>query len=116
MKNERNSKIKKRLEALRDEILKVISWRETITGGGGAMDEIDQANELIEKEMGFLMSSNMINNLKEVEEALGRIDKTEYGKCQHCGTEITSKRLDVLPFARFCVPCQEKMESTTEPD
>ncbi|MEI6613957.1 MAG: TraR/DksA C4-type zinc finger protein [Chrysiogenales bacterium] len=114
MKNKRNSKISKRLESLRDEILKVIDWRETASSGGGAMDEIDQANELIEKEMGFLMSSNMINNLKEVEEALDRIDKNEYGKCQHCGTEIASKRLEVLPFAKFCVPCQEKMESTTE--
>lgn len=114
MKNERNAKISKRLQALRDEIIKVIGWRETVTGGE-AMDEIDQANELIEKEMGFLMSSNMINNLKEVEEALSRIDKNEYGKCQHCNTEISAKRLEVLPFARFCVPCQEKMESTNEP-
>ncbi len=111
MKNEGNIKIRKRLETLRAEILKVIGWRETASSGGGAMDEIDQANELIEKEMGFLMSSNMINNLKEVEEALDRIDKNKYGKCQHCGTEISSKRLDVLPFARFCVPCQETMEN-----
>lgn len=110
MKNERNIKIRKRLETLRAEVLKVIGWRETASNGGGAMDEIDQANELIEKEMGFLMSSNMINNLKEVEEALERIDRNEYGKCQHCGAEISSKRLDVLPFARFCVPCQESME------
>jgi DnaK suppressor protein len=111
MKNEKNAKIRKRLEALRDEILKVIDWRETASNGSGAMDEIDQANELIEKEMGFLMSSNMSSNLKEVEEALDRIDKNEYGKCQHCDTEISSKRLEVLPFARYCVPCQEKMES-----
>jgi len=115
MKNERNDKIRKRLQALHDEILKVIGWSETVTGGGGAMDEIDQANELIEKEMGFLMSSNMINNLKEVEEALNRIEKNEYGKCQHCGTEISAKRLDVLPFAKFCVPCQEKIENASEP-
>jgi DnaK suppressor protein len=111
MKNEGNAKIRKRLEALRDEISKVIDWRETASGGGGTMDEIDQANELIEKEMGFLMSSNMSSNLAEVEEALDRIDKNEYGKCQHCGVEISAKRLEVLPFARFCVPCQEKMEN-----
>jgi DnaK suppressor protein len=111
MKNEGNVKIRKRLEALRDEIRKVIGWSESASNGGGAMDEIDQANELIEKEMGFLMSSNMINNLKEVEEALERIKKNEYGKCQHCGTEISAKRLEVLPFAKFCVPCQETMES-----
>ena len=111
MKNESNAKIRKRLETLRAEIVKVISWSDTTGGGNGAMDEIDQANELIEKEMGFLMSSNMINNLKEVQEALERINKKEYGKCQHCGAEISPKRLEVLPFARFCVPCQETMEN-----
>jgi DnaK suppressor protein len=114
MKNESNIRIRKRLEALRAEILKVIGWRESASNGGGAMDEIDQANELIEKEMGFLMSNNMINNLKEVEEALDRIDKNEYGKCQHCGAEISSKRLEVLPFAKFCVPCQENLENDSQ--
>jgi DnaK suppressor protein len=111
MKSEQNTKIRKRLQALRDEILKVIDWRDTSGSSDGAMDEIDQANELIEKEMGFVMSNNMRANLKEVEEALDRIDKNHYGKCLHCGQDISSKRLEVLPFARFCVPCQEKMEN-----
>jgi DnaK suppressor protein len=111
MKNDQVLKIKKRLISLRDEILKVIEWRNTAAGGNGAMDEIDQANELIEKEMGFVMSNNMRANLKEVEEALDRIEKNHYGKCLHCGQEISPKRLEVLPFARLCVPCQEKLES-----
>ena len=45
------------------------------------------------------------------EQALERIERHHYGKCLHCGQEISSTRLEVLPFARFCVPCQEKMES-----
>lgn len=111
MKNDQVEKIRKRLTALRDEIRKIIEWKDTTSGGDGAMDEIDQANELIEKEMGFVMSNNMMANLKEVEEALDRIEKNRYGKCLHCGEEISPKRLEVLPFARYCVPCQEKMES-----
>ena len=111
MKTEQITKIKKRLISLRDEILKVIEWHDASGGSDGAMDEIDQANELIEKEMGFVMSNNMLANLKEVEEALARIEKKHYGKCLHCGEEISLKRLEVLPFARYCVPCQEKMES-----
>jgi len=111
MKNEQIAKIRKRLISLRDEIRKVIDWPDASEGGNGAKDEIDQANELIEKEMGFVMSNNMMANLKEVEEALDRIEKNRYGKCLHCGEEISLKRLEVLPFARYCVPCQEKMES-----
>ena len=111
MKMEQIAKIKKRLLSLREEILKVIEWRDASGGANGAMDEIDQANELIEKEMGFVMSNNMRSNLKEVEDALDRIEKKHYGKCLHCGEEISPTRLEVLPFARYCVPCQEKREN-----
>ncbi len=111
MKNDQIEKIRKRLTALRDEIRKIIEWKDTASGGDGAMDEIDQANELIEKEMGFVRSNNMMANLKEVEEALDRIERNHYGKCLHCGQEILPKRLEALPFARLCVPCQEKLES-----
>ncbi|MBN2346958.1 MAG: TraR/DksA C4-type zinc finger protein [Candidatus Aminicenantes bacterium] len=111
MKNEQIARIQKRLLALRAEILKVIEWRDAPGGSNGAMDEIDQANELIEKEMGFVMSNNMRSNLKEVEDALERIETKHYGTCLQCGQEISPKRLEVLPFARFCVPCQEKMEN-----
>ena len=111
MKNDQIAKIRKRLATLRDEIMKIIEWRNTSGGGNGAMDEIDQANELIEKEMGFVMSNNMRSNLREVEEALERIDKKHYGKCLRCGEAIAPKRLEVLPFARYCISCQEKAEN-----
>ena len=111
MNNQQLEKMAERLNALRSEILKVIAWKEGISEGSGAIDEIDQANELIEKEMGTLMTNNIRANLKEVEEALVRIKEDNYGKCQHCGTEIAIKRLELLPFAKYCVPCQEKLES-----
>jgi len=111
MNEEQTKKFKKRLEGLRDEILKVINWKEGASEASEALDEIDQANELIEKEMGFVMSFNMRNNLKEVEEALDRIANKKFGVCQHCNSEIPVKRLEILPFARFCTACQEKVES-----
>ncbi len=111
MKKPQLDKMAKRLETLRREIVKVIAWKDGASEGGEGLDEIDQANELIEKEMGSLMSSNNRANLKEVEEALQRITANNYGQCQHCGTEISLKRLELLPFARFCVPCQEKLEN-----
>ena len=111
MNEETTRKFKKRLETLRDEILKVINWKESASEAGEAMDEIDQANELIEKEMGFVMSFNMRNNLNEVQEALDRISNKKFGACANCGAEIALKRLEILPFARFCTTCQEKVEA-----
>lgn len=111
MNNQQLDKVAKRLETLREEIMKVMAWKEGSNESGDALDEIDQANELIEKEMGSLMSNNIRANLKEVEEAQQRLKDGHYGQCQHCGTEIAIKRLEFLPFAKYCVPCQEKLEN-----
>jgi DnaK suppressor protein len=111
MNDQQLDRMAKRLEALHAEIMKVMAWKEGANESGEALDEIDQANELIEKEMGSLMSNNSRANLKEVEEAQHRLKDGNYGQCQHCGTEISIKRLELLPFAKYCVPCQEKLES-----
>jgi DnaK suppressor protein len=47
--------------------------------------------------------------LREISDALLRIDHGTYGVCAECEEPISPKRLDALPWARFCVPCQEKI-------
>ncbi len=45
-----------------------------------------------------------------VEEALARLNAQEYGLCQDCGEPIPKKRLEAVPWAQFCIPCQETFE------
>jgi DnaK suppressor protein len=45
--------------------------------------------------------------LREVTAALHRIDQGTYGVCAECEEPISAKRLDALPWARYCVTCQE---------
>jgi DnaK suppressor protein len=45
--------------------------------------------------------------LREVSDALLRIDHGTYGVCAECEEPISTKRLDALPWARYCVVCQE---------
>lgn len=45
--------------------------------------------------------------LREVSDALLRFDHGTYGVCAECEEEISTKRLDALPWARYCVTCQE---------
>jgi DnaK suppressor protein len=45
--------------------------------------------------------------LREVEDALRRIEQGTYGVCHECEEEISSKRLDAVPWAKYCVTCQE---------
>ncbi len=53
--------------------------------------------------------------LKQVDEALEKIKNGTYGVCATCDQPIPEARLDVLPFAEFCVECLSKIESKTRP-
>jgi len=48
--------------------------------------------------------------VKEVDEALERIENKTYGICEECSTPIAENRLKVIPYARLCVKCQESVE------
>ena len=51
-----------------------------------------------------------IERLREVEDALDRLEDGTYGVCEDCGAPIKLERLKVLPFTTCCVQCQEKRE------
>jgi DnaK suppressor protein len=76
----------------------------------GTEDYVDYAVNSYARE--FLLSLTELDrkHLLLVEEALNRIDRGEYGYCQQCGEDIALKRLEVQPWARHCVRCQELEE------
>jgi DnaK suppressor protein len=45
--------------------------------------------------------------LREVQDGLRRFDAGTYGVCHQCDEPISIKRLDAVPWARYCVTCQE---------
>jgi DnaK suppressor protein len=47
--------------------------------------------------------------LREVSDALHRIDHDHYGICMECDEPISAKRLEAVPWARYCVTCQERI-------
>jgi DnaK suppressor protein len=47
--------------------------------------------------------------LREIAGALHRMDTGQYGVCLECEESISAKRLDAVPWARYCVACQEKI-------
>jgi DnaK suppressor protein len=58
----------------------------------------------------FLNRNNLEKTLlREVEEALMRVQDGTYGVCQECEEPISPKRLQALPWAKFCVRCQEML-------
>ena len=45
--------------------------------------------------------------LREISDALHRMEHGTYGVCMECEEPISTKRLDAVPWARYCVTCQE---------
>jgi DnaK suppressor protein len=45
--------------------------------------------------------------LADTTEALKRMGNGTYGRCERCRLAIAMERLEILPHARFCVPCQQ---------
>jgi DnaK suppressor protein len=79
----------------------------------------DQGTDTMEAEKALLLMSQEGRQLHEIDEALRRLydSPEEFGHCEACGAAIGMDRLDIVPWARFCVDCQEKVEAaaTTEP-
>ena len=70
----------------------------------------DMGTDSMEREKAFLAASAEGRNLLDVDEALRRLYRGEYGNCQVCDAEIPRKRLDAVPHATLCLPCKEKEE------
>lgn len=47
--------------------------------------------------------------LREISDALVRVDQGTFGVCLECEEPISTKRLEALPWARYCVSCQERI-------
>lgn len=75
-----------------------------------AEDLVDQATDSQARDVVYALSSAEGDMIKEIDSALERIDAGEYGTCVNCGEPIQKRRLEAVPWARLCVPCQELQE------
>lgn len=58
--------------------------------------------------LGLLENAEFL--MKEIQEALTRIDEGTFGMCESCRKGISKERLEAVPYARHCVTCAEKAE------
>ena len=54
--------------------------------------------------------------LREINEALARVEEGAYGECMECEDPISTKRLDAIPWAKYCIGCQEEISARQEED
>ncbi|MEJ5376536.1 MAG: TraR/DksA family transcriptional regulator [bacterium] len=74
------------------------------------VEEGDESRVDVGKETDYQVMSMRSQELKQIKEALLRIESGEYGLCEECGSAIRFERLKAMPFAQLCRSCQEEME------
>jgi DnaK suppressor protein len=77
----------------------------------GTEDYIDYAVNSYDREFMLSLTETQQRQLLLIEDALRRIERGDYGRCMQCDKEIPPKRLEVQPWAQFCVACQELADS-----
>ena len=54
------------------------------------------------------ISGTITDKLREIDEALVKLEDGTYGRCQECGGEIGEPRLEAMPAAVLCITCASK--------
>jgi DnaK suppressor protein len=70
-------------------------------------DELDRIQHASDRDYALSNLERNSNRLREVRSALGRIDADTFGICIGCEESINPKRLAAVPWASFCIVCQE---------
>jgi RNA polymerase-binding transcription factor len=104
---------KKKLLARREELLKIIARTEEegrTADDDPTVDLADKAANSYTKEFLFGQTNTDRSMLQLIDNGLQRIKAGAYGTCIECGQELQQKRLEAVPWARYCVACEEKHE------
>jgi DnaK suppressor protein len=73
-------------------------------------DEFDLMRSFAEREMEIRLMHQRTEILREVMAALDRVRAGSYGNCCDCEEQIPARRLDAVPWAERCAPCQDRYE------
>ena len=95
--------------SLSAEIAKTRSAEEETTEES-TQDIADKAVSSYTREFLYSLTDGERGTLLQIDEAISRVDDTSYGLCANCGQPMAEKRLTAVPWAPYCVDCQELAE------
>jgi RNA polymerase-binding protein DksA len=78
--------------------------------GGSDNHLVDAAAGTLDREIDYTLEENSEQVLRQIDEALARIEAGTYGKCTRCGRPIAVERLEARPWAMLCIDCQREVE------
>ncbi|MCZ6508632.1 MAG: TraR/DksA family transcriptional regulator [Acidobacteria bacterium] len=107
------TRLRKQLDIKRQQIVDLYEHDLEVgqsSGSDGADDLVDRANNAYNREFMLALSGSERDMLREIDEALDRLEAGLHGICEPCGSQIPPARLKAVPWARYCIDCQERVE------
>jgi DnaK suppressor protein len=77
-------------------------------------DQLDEIQAASQRALAVCNLDREFNQLRDARAALRRIQEGSFGTCQECDEDIHPKRLAAVPWATFCIQCQEAADSNLE--
>jgi DnaK suppressor protein len=103
--------LRKILEDMRQEMLDQVKVQNERARSKDHIGDLgDCATSDMIAEYAHIFGERLRRRLILIEEALEAIEDGDYGFCEDCEEPISEKRLQLMPFARFCVRCQSELE------
>ncbi len=113
MEESKREYFKEKLLKMRKELIETLNkkYNEAIDlGTDGIQDSADEAYNLYNKNIMLGKVETDALKLQLVEQALVRIQNDTYGVCIECEELIGERRLEYVPFARYCTECKSELE------
>ena len=85
--------------------------RETRASSARHADSADQAAAEYERQNLTFKAAAARQTLANLNQAIERMRKGTFGECAECGNDIEPKRLEAIPWARYCLKCQDLREN-----
>jgi DnaK suppressor protein len=95
------------------ELERVTRRRDAITVERSA-DQLDEIQAASQRALAVCNLDREFNHLRDARAALHRIEEGSFGTCQECDEDIHPKRLAAVPWATFCIRCQEAADGNLE--
>lgn len=104
-------KTQERLLAKRSELLSRLNGEPIVLERTDRVADLDDEASLMHDQFVSLrLRSNDYGQFRQIQEALARVENGTYGVCLGCEGPISPKRLQAVPWAKYCTPCEESRE------
>jgi DnaK suppressor protein len=95
------------LLAKRRQLLQECSAESSLLTEWGRVADDDQPSMLHDQFVTVHQQDLAYQTLKLVDAALDRVAAGDFGACLACGEAISNRRLNAIPWAEYCIRCQE---------